>query len=85
MARGCPVATVITIGDHPVAAGLSVVQVAPVAVPQVYPHMGTTEPSGNAKVVGAAVRLTCAWATVVPAPRRRTAAALTAFVRTALR
>src|SRR5207248_9464207 len=90
--RVCPVGTVMITGDQPagvvvVAAGasgfkLAHVAVEPVtAVPQLYPHIGTTEPSGKVTVVGPAVKLTCCWATTRPAPSRRTAVRSTAVFR----
>jgi hypothetical protein len=66
---------VITTGDHPVAAVLAATHVAVVGlagVAQVYPHMGTTEPSGSVIVVGPALRATCCAANETLAPRRRT-------------
>src|SRR5215469_18035957 len=64
--RSDPVGTVITTGDHPVAFGFAPAQLAaePVTtVPQLYPHIGTDEPSGNVMVEDAAVRLICCCAT----------------------
>ena len=77
--RSDPVGTVITTGDQPVAVGFNFAQVAPVAVPQVYPHIGTVAPSGVTRLAGPAVRLT--WPTAKPAPKRRTLAASTAIFR----
>src|SRR3974390_722358 len=84
--NGVPVGTVIRTGDQ-IAAAVAVavddgfnaahVAVEPVtAVPQLYPHIGTTFPSGRVRVVGAAVRLICANA--VTAPTSSIAAASTA-------
>jgi len=53
---------VITTGDHPLALGFSLAQVAvelATTAPQLYPHMGTEEPSGIVMLVGPAVKLTC--------------------------
>jgi hypothetical protein len=52
----------MTTGDHPPAAELNLAQVAveaDTAVPQLYPHIGTDEPSGRVMLVGPAVRFTC--------------------------
>jgi hypothetical protein len=63
MMRAWPVGTVITTGDHVAAvvdAGFNAMQVAVApgaAVPQLYPHIGTVEPSAMVTVVGPAVRL----------------------------
>jgi hypothetical protein len=58
-----PVGTVITTGDQPPEeAGFNAAQVAPepdTVVPQLYPHIGTAEPSGKVAVTGPAVKLTC--------------------------
>ena len=51
------------------------------AAPQVYPHIGTTVPSGNVAVVGAAVKLTVPWPIDGLAPTRRTSAAKIAVFR----
>src|SRR5216684_1623308 len=67
--NACPVGTVIITGDQPArvvavarsAFGFNFAQVAvePVAArPQLYPHIGTWDPSGSVAVAGAAVRLT---------------------------
>jgi hypothetical protein len=91
----CPAGTVITTGDQPAgvvvvargAFGFNGAQVAvepATAAPQVYPHIGTVEPSGSVTEVGPAVKLTLCWAAAVPAPRRRTVARRTAGVRIAL-
>jgi hypothetical protein len=53
------VGTVITTGDQPLAAGFNFAQVAVVLTatgPQLYPHIGTDEPSGREMLVGAAIR-----------------------------
>jgi hypothetical protein len=58
--RAWPVATVITTGDHAAAAGFNATQVAlapDAGAPQLYPHIGTVEPSAMVTVVGPAVRL----------------------------
>src|SRR5271169_1226183 len=70
-----PEGTVITTGDHAVPADpgfvAAHVAVEPLtAVPQKYPHIGTTEPSGRVVVVGAAVRLTCCWPKAATVPAR---------------
>jgi hypothetical protein len=52
----------MTTGDQPLAAGFNLAQVAvepAAAAPQMYPHIGTDEPSGRVMLVGPAVMLTC--------------------------
>jgi len=60
-------------GDQaPAAPGFSAAQVAVdplTAPPQLNPHMGMLDPSGIGALAGAAVRLTCCWATAPPASR----------------
>src|SRR5436305_6942247 len=72
--RSAPVGTVMITGDQPVAVGFNFAQVAVepagCVASQLYPHIGTDEPSGRVRLVPPAVRLTC-WARAVPAPRRR--------------
>src|SRR6266567_3960781 len=74
-------------GDHvpTVAAGLSEAQKPLAAAPQVYPHIGTVEPSGRVTVDGPAVRLTDVCALAIPAPKRRTAAPRAAVLIIALK
>src|SRR5436305_11554726 len=73
--RSVPVGTVMITGDQPVAVGFNFAQVAVeptgCVASQLYPHIGTDEPSGRVSVVPPALKLTCCWARAVPAPRRR--------------
>src|SRR5215469_14438799 len=76
--RSDPVGTVITTGDQAVALELALAHVAVDAAtiaPQVYPHMGTDDPSGRLIVDAPAAKLTCCCATVVPSQRSRIVAA----------
>jgi hypothetical protein len=87
--------TVITTGDHPAgvvsvatgACGFKAAHVAvepATAVPQLYPHIGTTAPSGVTVVVGPAVKLTVCWPKVTTAPKRSRLTTCVAAFRIAL-
>jgi hypothetical protein len=83
--RLLPVATVMSGGSQvkPVwGKPFMVVQVAPTALPQNKPHIGTLWPSGSVMVVGCAVKLT--WAKDAPAVRRRTVTASIAVFKIVL-
>jgi hypothetical protein len=73
----------MTIGDHPpLAPGFNGRQVCPEGVAvsvttQLYPHIGTLEPSGNVAIVAPAVKLIVGWANDIPVTRRKIATANT--------
>jgi hypothetical protein len=72
--RSDPVGTVITTGDHVTVFGLAIAHVAVEPAtndPQLYPHIGTEEPSGKVNVDEPAVTFTCCCAIEALMHRRR--------------
>jgi hypothetical protein len=80
-----PEGTLITTGDQPVAAVFKAVQVAgATAAVQLYPHIGTADPSGSVAVDEPAVKLTLLWPRDTPLASRRMEAASPDLIRTDL-